>query len=94
MLETVLANTDKKIKDVGYESFTLAQDIESMSYDYEDIINAETEVKIQFLKEQFGSQFTDEQYHLIMRFGDEMYSRGLGEGYLNGWGEAEAGEDW
>ena len=84
MLETVLTNTDKRIEDVGYESFTLSQNIENISFDYEDIINEDDSVKINFLKEQFGTQFTDEQYHLIMRFGDEMYSRGYGEGVIAG----------
>jgi len=77
-----------------YDSFTMAQNIENIAYDYEKIIHEGENTKINFLKEQFGSQFTDEQYLLLMRFGDEMYSRGLDEGYLNGWGEAEAGADW
>ena len=84
MLETVLTNTDKRIEDVGYESFTLSQNIENISFDYEDIINEDDSVKINFLKEQFGTQFTDEQYDLIMRFGDEMYNRGYGEGVIAG----------
>lgn len=77
-----------------YDSFTMAQNIENITYNYEKIIHEDENTKINFLKEQFGSQFTDEQYLLLMRFGDEMYDRGYGEGYTNGWGEAEAGEDW
>ena len=84
MLEAVLTKIDKNIEDAGYDSFTMKQNIENISYDYEDIINENENVKINFLKEQFGTQFTDEQYDLIMRFGDEMYSRGYGEGVIAG----------
>lgn len=84
MLETVLTKIDRTIEDTGYDSFTMKQNIENISYDYEDIINEDEDVKINFLKEQFGTQFTDEQYDLIMRFGDEMYSRGYGEGFFDG----------
>lgn len=62
----------------------MKQNIENISYDYEDIINENENVKINFLKERFGTQFTDEQYDLIMRFGDEMYNRGYGKGAIDG----------
>lgn len=84
MLNTVFTKFDESLKDGGYDSFTMKQNIENISYDYEDIINENENVKINFLKEQFGTQFTDEQYDLIMRFGDEMYSRGYDEGLIDG----------
>lgn len=84
MLNAVLTENDKNNEDNEYDSFTMKQNIENISYDYEDIINENENVKINFLKEQFGTQFTDEQYDLIMRFGDEMYSRGYGEGVIDG----------
>ena len=83
MLNAVLTEIDTNIEYAGYDSFTMKQNIENISYDYEDIINENENVKINFLKEQFGTQFTDEQYDLIMRFGDEMYSRGYGEGLID-----------
>lgn len=94
MLNTVLTKIDRTIEDNGYDSFTMKQNIENISYDYEDIINEDKDVKINFLKEQFGTQFTDEQYDLIMRFGDEMYDRGVGNGFFDGIADERERQDW
>lgn len=94
MLNTVLAKIDRTIEDAGYDSFTMKQNIENISYDYEDIINKDEDVKINFLKEQFGTQFTDEQYDLIMRFGEAMYDRGVGKGFFDGIADERERQDW
>ena len=94
MLGDVLMEMDKRIEDAGYDSFTLNQNIENISYDYEDIINEDESVKINFLKEQFGTQFTDEQYDLIMRFCEAMYDRGVGEGFFDGIADERERQDW
>ena len=48
------------------------------------IIDRDVWAKMTFLKEQFGTQFTDEQYRLIMKFGNEMYNNGYSTGFFDG----------
>ena len=84
MLETVLAKIDKNIEDVGYDSFTLAQNMENIASGYENVRDNDIETKKDFLKEQFGTQFTDTQYDLILAFADEVYSAGYSTGWFDG----------
>ena len=57
MLNTVLAKIDRTIEDVGYDSFTLAQNMENIASGYENVRDNDIETKKDFLKEQFGTQF-------------------------------------
>ena len=84
MLNTVLAKINKSIEDAGYDSFTMAQDMENIASGYENVRDKNSEVKKDFLKEQFGTQFTDTQYDLILAFADEVYSVGYGTGWFDG----------
>ena len=84
MLNTVLTEIDRKIKDAGYDSFTLAQNMENIASGYENVRDNDIETKKDFLKEQFGTQFTDTQYDLILAFADEVYSAGYSTGGFDG----------
>lgn len=84
MLNTVLAKIDKNIEDAGYDSFTLAQNMENIASGYENVRDNDIETKKDFLKEQFGTQFTDTQYNLILAFADEVYSAGYSTGWFDG----------
>ena len=84
MLNTVLAKIDRTIEDAGYDSFTLAQNMENIASGYENVRDNDIETKKDFLKEQFGTQFTDTQYDLILAFADEVYSAGYGTGWFDG----------
>ena len=84
MLNTVLTEIDRRIVDAGYDSFTLAQNMENIASEYENIKDKDNETKREFLKEQFGTQFTDTQYDLILAFADEVYSAGYGTGWFDG----------
>lgn len=84
MLETVLTRINKSIEDVGYDSFTMAQNMENIASGYENVRDKDSEAKKDFLKEQFGTQFTDTQYDLILAFADEVYSAGYSTGWFDG----------
>lgn len=84
MLNTVLAKIDRTIEDAGYDSFTLAQNMENIASGYENVRDNDIETKKDFLKEQFGTQFTDTQYDLILAFADEVYSAGYSTGWFDG----------
>lgn len=84
MLSTVLTEFDRTIVDAGYDSFTLAQNMENIVSGYENIRDNDIETKKDFLKEQFGTQFTDTQYDLILAFADEVYSAGYSTGWFDG----------
>ena len=56
MLNTVLAKIDRTIENAGYDSFTMAQDMENIASGYENVRDKNSEVKKDFLKEQFGTQ--------------------------------------
>lgn len=84
MLNTVLIGIDKRIADAGYDSFTLAQNMENIASGYENVKDNDIETKKDFLKEQFGTQFTDTQYDLILAFADEVYSAGYSTGWFDG----------
>lgn len=84
MLNAVLTKIDRTIEDAGYDSFTLAQNMENIVSGYENIRDNDIETKKDFLKEQFGTQFTDTQYDLILAFADEVYSAGYSTGWFDG----------
>ena len=84
MLGDVLMAMDKRIEDAGYDSFTMAQNMEKIANEYENIKDKDSETKKEFLKEQFGTQFTDTQYDLILAFADEVYSAGYSTGWFDG----------
>ena len=84
MLDTVLTKINKSIENAGYDSFTMAQDMENIASGYENVRDKNSETKKDFLKEQFGTQFTDTQYDLILAFADEVYSAGYSTGWFDG----------
>ena len=92
MLNAVLTEIDKNIEDVGYDSFAMIQNMENICDNYEKIMYKDIWTKIAFLKEHFGTQFTDEQYRLIMKFGNEMYSSGYNTGFFDGFADGIADE--
>ena len=77
-----------------YDSFEIAQSIEKISEGYEKIIDKDIETKKAFLKENFGTQFTDEQYNLIAAFGDGVYWEGHGDGFFDGIADERERQDW
>lgn len=94
MLNTVLTEIDERIENAGYDSFTLAQNMENISAGYEEIIHKDKETKIAFLKEQFGTQFTDTQYCLIVAFADSVYWEGHGDGFYEGVADERDRQDY
>ena len=94
MLNVVLTEIDKNIEDAGYDSFTIIQNMENICDNYEKIMDKDIWTKIAFLKEHFGTQFTDEQYRLIMKFGNEMYSSGYSTGFFDGIADERDKQDY
>lgn len=94
MLNSVLTEIDKNIEDAGYDSFTMKQNIENICDNYEKIIDRDIWTKMAFLKEQFGTQFTDEQYRLIMKFVNEMYNNGYSTGFFDGIADERDRQDY
>lgn len=94
MLNVVLTEIDKNIEDAGYDSFTMIQNMENICDNYEKIMDKDIWTKIEFLKEHFGTQFTDEQYRLIMKFGNEMYSSGYSTGFFDGIADERDRQDY
>lgn len=93
MLGDVLMTMDKRIENAGYDSFTMAQNMEKIANGYENIKDEDSETKKEFLKEQFGTQFTDTQYDLILAFADEVYSAGYSTGWFDGIADERERED-
>jgi len=94
MLGDVLMAMDKRIDDEGYDSFTMEQNMEKIACRYEKFIDSPNEVKKEFLKEQFGTQFTETQYDLIVAFTREVFSVGYSTGYFDGIADERERQDW